>query len=79
MPERAVRALSAIASAPPGAVLFHCVSGRDRTGLVRRDDPSIEAAIRAALEGLDLARVLAQGEMSDGDRAALSTWRSTTR
>jgi protein tyrosine/serine phosphatase len=82
MPERAVRALSAIVSARPGAVLFHCMSGRDRTGLVAmlllaaievepdeivddyletagRNDPSIEAAFRAALESLDLSRVLA--------------------
>ncbi|HJX20839.1 MAG TPA: tyrosine-protein phosphatase, partial [Steroidobacteraceae bacterium] len=26
--------LSAIAAAPPGALLFHCVAGKDRTGLV---------------------------------------------
>ncbi|WNV74847.1 tyrosine-protein phosphatase [Geodermatophilus sp. DSM 44513] len=34
MPERAGAALSAIVLAPPGGVLFHCVSGRDRTGMV---------------------------------------------
>ena len=34
MPERAGAALAAIASAPPGGVLFHCAGGRDRTGLV---------------------------------------------
>lgn len=28
------RVLQAIAAAPPGAVLFHCVSGKDRTGFV---------------------------------------------
>jgi protein tyrosine/serine phosphatase len=28
------RALEAIADAPPGAVLFHCAGGKDRTGLI---------------------------------------------
>jgi protein-tyrosine phosphatase len=34
LPHRAEAVLEAIASAPPGGVLFHCVRGRDRTGLV---------------------------------------------
>lgn len=34
MPERAGAALSAIATAPPGGVLFHCMGGRDRTGMI---------------------------------------------
>lgn len=34
MPERAGAALSAILSAPPGGVLFHCQGGRDRTGMI---------------------------------------------
>jgi len=34
MPERAGDALSKIATAPDGGVLFHCKSGRDRTGLI---------------------------------------------
>jgi protein-tyrosine phosphatase len=34
MPERASMALSAIVTAPPAGVLFHCAGGRDRTGLV---------------------------------------------
>lgn len=34
MPERAASALKAIVDAPEGGVLFHCKSGRDRTGLV---------------------------------------------
>ncbi|WP_328815682.1 tyrosine-protein phosphatase [Nonomuraea cypriaca] len=33
-PDRCARALRAIAQAPPGGVLVHCVAGRDRTGLV---------------------------------------------
>jgi protein-tyrosine phosphatase len=34
MPERAAAAISAIVSAPPGGVLFHCMGGRDRTGMI---------------------------------------------
>lgn len=34
LPERSGRALTAIVSAPPGGVLFHCMGGRDRTGLL---------------------------------------------
>jgi protein-tyrosine phosphatase len=34
MPERAGAALSSIVNAPPGGVLFHCMGGRDRTGIV---------------------------------------------
>lgn len=34
MPERAGAALSAIMTAPPGGVLFHCMGGRDWTGMI---------------------------------------------
>lgn len=34
MPERAGAALSAIVAAPAGGVLFHCMGGRDRTGMI---------------------------------------------
>jgi protein tyrosine/serine phosphatase len=34
LPHRMAEALDAIASAPDGGVLFHCMSGRDRTGMV---------------------------------------------
>lgn len=34
MPERAAEVLELIVSAPEGGVLFHCKSGRDRTGLI---------------------------------------------
>ena len=34
MPERSGAALSAIVNAPPGGVLFHCMGGRDRTGMI---------------------------------------------
>lgn len=34
MPERAGRVLAALARAPDGGVLFHCMGGRDRTGMI---------------------------------------------
>ncbi|MFF2297829.1 tyrosine-protein phosphatase [Arthrobacter sp. NPDC058127] len=34
MPERAGAAISAVVNAPTGGVLFHCMGGRDRTGLL---------------------------------------------
>ena len=33
-PQRSAAVVAAIAHAPPGGVLFHCVGGRDRTGMV---------------------------------------------
>lgn len=33
-PERAVEVLAALATAPAGGVLYHCMGGRDRTGLI---------------------------------------------
>jgi protein-tyrosine phosphatase len=34
MPERSGAVLAALATAPPGGVLFHCLAGRDRTGQI---------------------------------------------
>lgn len=34
MPERTGAAISAVVNAPAGGVLFHCMGGRDRTGLL---------------------------------------------
>ena len=34
MPERSAAALSALVTAPAGGVLFHCMGGRDRTGMI---------------------------------------------
>lgn len=34
MPERSTAALAAIVAAPAGGVLFHCMGGRDRTGMI---------------------------------------------
>jgi protein-tyrosine phosphatase len=33
-PERSARVIAAIAHAEPGGVVFHCVGGRDRTGMI---------------------------------------------
>lgn len=33
-PDRCAAALAAIAEAPPGGVVFHCVKGSDRTGMI---------------------------------------------
>jgi protein-tyrosine phosphatase len=33
-PERHAAVISAIAQAPPGGVLFHCIRGNDRTGII---------------------------------------------
>ncbi|HEX5405134.1 MAG TPA: tyrosine-protein phosphatase [Pseudonocardiaceae bacterium] len=119
LPGRSVAALSAIVNAPEGGVLFHCMGGRDRTGLIallllaaagtepdaivddylvtvrlgdtraasahrNNDEPELnaicarrgtttEGAFRAAVDGLDLDRVLAG--MSEDDRALLRNWR----
>jgi protein-tyrosine phosphatase len=43
--------LATIAAAPPGAVLFHCTAGKDRTGLV--------AALLLGLAGVDRQTILA--------------------
>lgn len=34
LPERSAAVLSALVQAPEGGVLFHCMSGRDRTGII---------------------------------------------
>lgn len=34
LPDRSAAVLSAIAQAPEGGVLFHCMGGRDRTGII---------------------------------------------
>jgi protein-tyrosine phosphatase len=51
LPERTTEVLAALADAPPGAVLFHCAGGRDRTGLV--------AAILLAIAGVEEDAIVA--------------------
>ncbi|MGW4792947.1 tyrosine-protein phosphatase [Nonomuraea sp. NPDC004297] len=56
-PGRCARPLRAIAQAPPGGVLVHCVAGRDRTGLV--------AILLLALAGVAPEHILADYERSE--------------
>ncbi|GAA2754486.1 tyrosine-protein phosphatase [Amnibacterium kyonggiense] len=50
LPERTVDVLAALATAPEGAVLFHCAGGRDRTGLI--------AAILLTIAGVEPDAIL---------------------
>lgn len=51
MPERMGGVLRALAEAPPGGVLFHCASGRDRTGLT--------AMVLLSLAGVEPVAIIA--------------------
>lgn len=124
MPERAGTALSTILNAPSGGVLFHCVGGRDRTGIVAmlllsavgveqeaivhdyletvrlgylrgassstwnsaehqlnelciRHGTTTEGAFRDALAGLEMDDLIVAAGLSEGDRNALASWRSS--
>ena len=57
-PERSVAVLEAIAHAPPGGVLFHCMGGRDRTGMI--------AMLALTLVGVAPEDVAADYELSAG-------------
>jgi protein-tyrosine phosphatase len=66
-PERSSAVLEAIASAPPGGVLFHCMGGRDRTGMI--------AMLVLALVGVAPEDIVADYELSAGghpDAAAVA-------
>jgi len=63
-PERHAAAISAIAKAQPGGVLFHCVRGHDRTGII--------ALLLLALAGVTPEDMLADYALSlDPERDAL--------
>jgi protein-tyrosine phosphatase len=67
MPERTAAVLSEIATAPEGAVLFHCAGGRDRTGLVAAillvlADVEEDAIVADYLETITHADALAIGQ-----------------
>ena len=63
-PERHAAALSAIARARPGGVLFHCIRGNDRTGII--------ALLLLALVGVTADELIADYELSpDPYRAEL--------
>jgi hypothetical protein len=55
-PERCAAAVTAIARARPGGVIFHCAGGRDRTGLI--------ALLVLALADVEPAAIAADYEMS---------------
>jgi protein-tyrosine phosphatase len=63
-PERHAAAISAIARARPGGVLFHCIRGNDRTGII--------ALLLLALAGVTPDDMIADYELSpDPDRDEL--------
>ena len=55
-PERHAAAISAIARARPGGVLFHCIRGHDRTGII--------ALLLLALVGVTPDEIVADYELS---------------
>jgi hypothetical protein len=60
-PGRHAAAISAIAQAQPGGVLFHCIRGNDRTGII--------ALLLLALVGVGPEEIIADYELSpDSDR-----------
>jgi protein-tyrosine phosphatase len=50
--------LGSIAEAPPGGVLFHCLAGKDRTGVI--------AALLLALAGVDRDSIIEDYVLSEG-------------
>jgi protein tyrosine/serine phosphatase len=63
-PEGFARAVAAVAGAPAGPVVVHCMVGKDRTGLV--------AALLLRLAGVPVAEVAADYALSERNLAALS-------
>jgi protein-tyrosine phosphatase len=55
-PQRVAQVIGHLAGAAPGAVLIHCSSGRDRTGLI--------ALVLLSLAGVDRAAIVADYEAS---------------
>jgi len=76
-PERSVAVLEAIAGAEPGGVLFHCMGGRDRTGMIAMlvltlvgvspelvaDDYELSATDAQVAAGLERAGTTARAEL----------------
>ncbi len=70
-PHRHAAALKAIAQAQPGGVLFHCIRGYDRTGII--------AFLVLALAGVSVKDITADYELSvDSVRDQLLAERNTT-
>jgi protein-tyrosine phosphatase len=59
--ERIVAMMRAVANAPPGGVLIHCLAGKDRTG--------IAVALLLALVGVDDAQIAADYALSEAGLA----------
>lgn len=64
MPERMGHVLVALAEAPPGGVLFHCMSGRDRTGLTAMVLLSIAGVLPEAIADDFLATARLGGDFA---------------
>lgn len=65
-PERHAAAITAMARAGPGGILFHCIRGNDRTGMI--------ALLLLALAGVEPDDIVADYELSpDPDRDELLT------
>jgi len=64
-PERVAAALTAIARVPDGGVIFHCGSGRDRTGLI--------SVLLLSLAGVTPAAIVADYELTFGQLTPLYT------
>jgi hypothetical protein len=62
MPERSAAAITAIATAPPGGVAFHCQGGRDRSGQI--------AMLVLALAGVPAREIAADYVLSESPDAA---------
>ncbi len=81
MPERTGAVLTALAEAPEGGVLFHCMGGRDRTGLISMVLLSLagvepEAIVDDYLETVRLGAVRAAAAGRDDDEAQIEVFLS---
>ena len=76
MPERSGAALAAIITAPPGGVLFHCMGGQDRTGMIAMlllaaIDTDIEDIVDDYLETVRLGDLRAATSNRNSDEALI--------
>jgi protein-tyrosine phosphatase len=74
-PERSLAVLSTIAYARPGGVLFHCMGGRDRTGMVTM---LVLALVGVAPEDIAADYELSAGLCDDADAIAEGLARAGT-
>jgi protein-tyrosine phosphatase len=74
-PERSLAVLTAIAYARPGGVLFHCMGGRDRTGMVTM---LVLALVGVAAEDIAADYELSAGMCADADAVTAGLTRAGT-